>query len=405
MSLSAEAMDVRPDFVPHLLRWQRMVDLLTQLSGMPYAMINRRDGDQLVVQTLSTGLDLFQPDQRIDLQLNTYCARALRQGAALGVEDATRLPEMQDNPTAQAGLIAYYGLPIRQPDGQLFGTICMLDSVINQPGDQARELITMMRDSIEQDLALLLRNAELAGSEARALRAQQVADEANRAKSDFLARVNHELRTPLSAVLGFAQLLELDAGTPLSAQQQQRVQQIRGAGEHLLSLIDDMLDIASIEAGRLTLQMQRCDPSQQLHDAIALSRGAAETMQLRLPDVPASLPAVRADARRLHQVLLNVLSNAIKYNRPGGAIHLAVERTAQELRLRISDTGLGMSAEQLAQAFQPFNRLGRQHSGIAGTGLGLALSQQLMTLMGGRITLDSRPEQGTTVELALPLAD
>ncbi len=397
-------MDVRPDFIPHLLRWQRMVDLLTELSGMPYAMINRRDGDHLVVQTLSQSLDLFQPEQRIDFELNTYCARALRQGETLQVTDASCLPEMQDNPTALAGLIAYYGLPIRQPDGSLFGTLCVMDREARKPEARAMELMSLMRDSIEQDLALLLRNAELATSEALAREAQRKADRASRAKSEFLARVNHELRTPLGAMLGFAQLLEMDGSAPLTPLQQQRVTHIRNAGQHLLGLIDEMVDVSRIEVGQLRLDLHPCELGAQLGEALAQCRGQANAAGLVLPPLPQGLPRVQADAGRLHQVLLNLLSNAIKYNRPGGSIGLRCGEQDGMVWLHISDTGLGMDADQLAQLFQPFNRLGRERSGIAGTGLGLALSQQLVGLMGGQLRVESQPDQGTTVSLGLPRA-
>jgi len=396
-------MDVRPDFIPMLLRWQRMVDLLARMSGMPYAMINRWEGEELVVQAVSRGLEIYHADQRIDFQLNTYCARTLRQGQPQMVEDARLLPVMHDNPTAQAGLVAYYGLPIRHPDGRLFGTLCMLDTQPRRPDEQARELIAMLRDGIEQDLALLMRNAELAASEARA-------GEASRAKTDFMARVNHELRTPLGAVLGFAQLLEMDAGAPLTATQQQRVQQqrvqhIRRAGDHLLAMIDEMMDISRIEAGQLRMAPQACELGPQLAEALAQCRGQADEAGVTLPDVPAGLPCVMADPRRLHQVLLNLLSNAIKYNRRGGTVRLGLAQGASLARLQIEDTGIGMDEVQLAQLFQPFNRLGRERSGVAGTGLGMALSRQLVELMGGRIEVSSHVDEGTTVSLTLPLAD
>lgn len=397
-------MDVRPDFIPLLLRWQRMVDLLAGMSGMPYAMINRKEGEELVVQAVSRGLEIYEPEQHIDFQLNTYCARTLRDGQALEVGDASRLPVMQDNPTAQAGLVAYYGLPIRHPDGRLFGTICMLDEHPHQPDEPARELIAMMRDSIEQDLAVLERNAELACSESKAREAQAEAAKASRAKSDFLARVNHELRTPLGAVLGFAQLLGLDATAPLTPLQQQRVQHIRHAGEHLLALIDEMMDFSRIEAGQLRMDLKPCGLEAQLTEALAQTRGQADEAGVSLTEPPTPLPQVLADPRRLHQVLLNVLSNAVKYNRRGGSVRLRVTQADGMAQLHVEDTGLGMDAGQLAQLFQPFNRLGREHSGVAGTGLGLAVSRQLVELMCGRIEVSSRVDKGTTVSIALPAA-
>jgi signal transduction histidine kinase len=391
------------DFAPFLERWQVMIDLLARLSAMPYAMINRVDGDELVVQTLNAGAAGFKAADRFPLCVNTYCARALRNRAPLLVEDSRSLPEMDDNPTAQFGLVAYYGLPIRRPDGGLFGTICILDARPRRPEDDSMRLIGVMRDAIEQDLALLHKNAALAASEMLAQAARLEAERANRAKTDFLARINHELRTPLGAMLGFAQLLELDQAPALSPGQRQRVAHIRHAGDHLLALVEEMLDVSSIETGQLLLQPGRCELAPQIREALAQCQAQADAAGVSL-HAPAEAPAVRADARRLHQVLLNLLSNAIKYNRRGGEVRLSCAQQQGRVWLSVQDSGLGMDEAQLAQLFQPFNRLGREHSGIAGTGLGLALCRQLLELMDGRIEVSSAPGLGTTVRVDLPLA-
>jgi len=239
----------------------------------------------------------------------------------------------------------------------------------------------------------------------QAAQARAGAEAANRAKTEFLAQMSHELRTPLNALLGFTQLLEADAQS-LPAAQREWLGHMRRAGWHLLGLINDVLDIARIEAGQLQVQSEPLALAPLLAEVQALSTGLAEERAVLLQPLPALAPdlGLRADRRRLQQVLLNLLSNAIKYNRPGGQVSIAVEADAQRVTLRVQDNGLGMDAEQLTHLFEPFNRLGREQGGIEGTGIGLALSRQLMQLMDGEIEVSSLPGQGTTVSLLLPRA-
>ena len=254
--------------------------------------------------------------------------------------------------------------------------------------------------------ATLLRDLE------QAQRDRLAAEAANSAKTLFLSRISHELRTPLNAVLGFSQLLATDpALEPLPAQRQQ-VQLIRDAGEHLLAMIGDLLDLSLAEAAHLPIQLQAV-PLAPLFEACGAwcqpqADHARITLHIENPDAGAPplqpLARVRADPTRLRQVLTNLLGNAVKYNRPGGRVTLRAQAQADEWRIEVEDTGLGLTPHDRARLFQPFNRLGREHSGIAGAGLGLALSQSLVQLMGGRITVQSIAGAGSTFALALPAA-
>lgn len=252
---------------------------------------------------------------------------------------------------------------------------------------------------------LVLRDQSEAQAVEAARRASELAEAANRAKTDFLSHMSHELRTPLNAVLGFAQLLRAGAGTRLDAEQQDQLAQIERAGWHLAELIDDVLDVSRIEAGRLAVSPVALEAAEALELALQLSQPAIQErgLEVRAGFRQSAALRVLADPVRLRQVLLNLLSNAIKYNRPGGSLSLSLQAQAGWAVLEIADTGLGMSAQQLAHLFEPFNRLGREHSGIQGTGIGLVLSRQLMRLMGGELEVGSEPGQGTTVRLRLPL--
>lgn len=228
---------------------------------------------------------------------------------------------------------------------------------------------------------------------------------ANRAKTEFLSRVSHELRTPLNAVLGFAELLTCDHREPLTDGQRRRVTMIHDAGEHLLRMIGDLLDLTRVESGHMQVDARRVLLAPLVHDCaemLVLPTEGIAAVDLVLP--PRSHTAAAwADAGRLKQVLLNLLSNALKYNRPGGRVTVRLAEEADgQVSIEVADTGLGIPADQLPKLFEPFNRLGRQGGGIEGTGIGLAVSRALVELMRGDIAVDSRRDEGTTFTVRLP---
>jgi len=234
--------------------------------------------------------------------------------------------------------------------------------------------------------------------------AQRNAEAANRAKSEFLSRMSHELRTPLNAVLGFAQLIESSAEL-LSERQRSNVAHIRSAGWHLLALINDVLDVSRIESGSLKVNIATHDVREAVAEALRLAESLALQFGVRLegPDASGDVWSVRADQTRLRQVLINVLSNAIKYNRPGGRVALSLHADVRHVRIQVDDNGLGMTPEQLERLYQPFNRLGRERGGIEGTGIGLTLTRELVLLMGGRIEIESQSGCGTSVHILMPV--
>ena len=263
---------------------------------------------------------------------------------------------------------------------------------ITERREWAQRLSTM-NEQLERQVAE--RTAELRA-------ALDAARQSSLAKSSFLSGMSHELRTPMNAILGFSQLLQMQA---LPAQQLDAVNEIRSAGQHLLSLIDDLLDLTRIEAGKLAVVAVPVDLAAVVDEALRIVQPMLAVNRLRLVNgAPAGL-AVQGDPVRLRQVLVNLLSNAAKYNREGGEVAIDVTRPdRQRVRLRVSDTGVGIAPERMGRLFQTFERLGAEHSGVEGSGIGLALSQQLAELMGGTLGVASRLGEGSTFWIELPLA-
>ncbi len=241
---------------------------------------------------------------------------------------------------------------------------------------------------------------------AAAREAQIEAEAANRAKTDFLSRMSHELRTPLNAMLGFTQLMRRDARERLTPGDLLQLEHIHQAGWHLLSLVNDVLDVSRIESGSFEVQPRALALTPVLDEALQMSKALAAQSGISLRAGYRSFESigVQADPVRLRQIFINLLSNAIKYNRPGGSVHVEVGAIDGKALIEVVDTGLGMTHEQLTHLYEPFNRLGRERGGIEGTGLGLALTRQLVRQMGGDLQVESQAGHGTRAKVMLQLS-
>jgi signal transduction histidine kinase/ActR/RegA family two-component response regulator len=300
-----------------------------------------------------------------------------------------------------AYLLRYIVVPIRRV-GSSADSLAAGDLTARAPESGAPELAQLggsfnrMAATIAGNQAAMeTRNLELAAT-------KQEAERANRAKSEFLSRMSHELRTPLNSILGFGQLLQLDG---VEGGHRESVDQILRAGRHLLQMIDEVLDIARVETGELRMSPEPIPAGELVRESVALVAPLAQQRSIQVvTDFGECAGAhVLVDRQRLKQILLNLFSNAIKYNREAGEIRCSLRSDGGErLAVHVSDTGAGMSREQLSRLFEPFERLGAEHGNVEGTGLGLALSRRLAEAMGGTLEVESEPGCGSTFSIRLP---
>jgi signal transduction histidine kinase len=291
---------------------------------------------------------------------------------------------------ASRGIEDIYELTYICADGERLPAIVSITALSGEFGEIIGYLLigspNAIRKRVERELAAAI----------------AVAEQANRAKSEFLSCMSHELRTPLNAILGFAQLIETGLPAP-TALQLRSVGQILKAGWYLLDLINEILDLTMIESGKMSLSLEPIRLSGILRESEDMIEPQASKRGIRLSfPPPAMLAEVTADHTRLKQVLINLLSNAVKYNRDGGTVTVrCIPVAAGRIRISIADTGLGLSPEDLGQLFQPFNRIGQEAHVGEGTGIGLVMSKRLVGLMGGDIGVESTVGSGSVFWIEL----
>lgn len=283
-------------------------------------------------------------------------------------------------------------VPVKQSDGSVLWDGVFIDITKQKTLEQELE---DYRNSLESQIEV--RTSEL-------VKAKDEAERANDAKSEFLSSMSHELRTPLNAILGFGQMLELN-GSELTTVQKSNVKEILDAGNHLLNLINDVLNLAKIEAGKTEISMEKVDVTKILHECIKLMSSSIDKMKLKVIDnISEHRYFVYADYMRLKQIFLNLMSNAVKYNQQSGRIIFDSRVNSQRIRLCITDTGKGLTKDEVNRLFNPFERLNVEEN-IEGTGIGLTITKHLSELMGGSIGVESTPNKGSTFWLEFELAN
>ncbi|MES2899879.1 MAG: ATP-binding protein [Pseudomonadota bacterium] len=330
------------------------------------------DQDELVARAAELSIQL---GETIRPGLEGLVAKASR-----AIEDIYELTYIRKDGSRFPARVSVTAL--RDPDGRVIGYLLIgTDNTVGKQAEAERNRF---------EIALQDTNVQLE-------RARSAADKANRAKSEFLSSMSHELRTPLNAVLGFAQLMSSEVPPP-PPNQQRSIDQILKGGWYLLRLINEILDLAMIESGKVTMSQESMSLTDVLQDCQGMiePEAAKRGIRLEFPTLD-KMFYVHADRTRVKQVMINLLSNAIKYNDTGGSVVVRCGfEGADKVRISVTDTGQGLAPEQLANLFQPFNRLGQEHKLEEGTGIGLVVTKQLVELMGGTLTVESSIGAGTT---------
>ncbi len=378
------------------------VDFLQAVANVLATAMDRARDEQALRQSqarnsaiLDTALDsiitIDHEDRIVDFNKATEQTFGYERAALIGRPFRTLVPDSPD--TDAKTLHERIEIPARHADGSAM----LAELAVTRIPVEGLSLFT----AYIRDISARKR------AEAAIHQAREEAERANNAKSEFLSRMSHELRTPLNAILGFGQLLQMQQLAPA---QQERIGHIVNAGRHLLSLINEVLDIARIEAGRVELSLEPVRVSEVVGETLDLIRPLAAERGVSLHsgscDHPLHGAYVLADRQRLKQVMLNFLSNAVKYNKPGGDVRVECsECEGARLCIRVADTGVGIAPENLSRLFVAFDRLGAEQSEVQGTGLGLALSKSLVEAMNGVVSVESKPGEGTAFTVALPRAE
>ncbi|XGA79365.1 ATP-binding protein [Halomonas sp. CH40] len=396
--------------------WTFLMEALRELTDSDYALI----GEVLPTETtnalkIHAITDLSWNDRSRDLMVNlrtgnmmltnpdTLLGRVFAYGEVIMTDDVSHHPHSGGFPSGHPLLSNYLGVPITSGD-KLIGMYAISNS--QQTLDQ--ELLQWLQPFTDTCALLINLYRQMAERETvmnELAQAKTQAEKANAAKSEFLSSMSHELRTPLNSILGFAQLLANGKRYPLSAKQCRQVNQIEKSGQHLLSLINEVLDLAKIEAGHLPLSLETLCADSVIKDACDTLEASAEAAGITLnhPPVPEHW-CIKADYTRTKQILLNLVSNAIKYNVAQGSVSVTAQRQDNSLRISVADSGPGIPADRQGELFEPFNRLDAENGAIEGTGIGLAITRELVQRMGGDIGVDSEPAKGSTFWFTLPLA-
>ncbi|MDY0885566.1 GAF domain-containing sensor histidine kinase [Dongia soli] len=390
--------------------FDRFVRVAAAILRVPIALISLIDLDRQWLKA-RIGIDLQETARSI-----AFCDHTIRQDHVMMVPDAVTDDRFAQNPLViDAPYIRFYaGAPLITPQGDRLGALCVMDQqprrLTDEEQDLLRDLAGMVVDSLElrrlkesaarqaKDMALLAQESAQAQAHAERLLQQ---------KSLFIAAMAHELRTPLNAIIGFTDLLRLDVAKEFPEERRREfIDIVNSSGQHLLDLINDLLDLSKIEAGKFEVKPEPTDVSALVTQVHRMMSGLAKDHRQKFDiKIDPKLPAVMADPRALKQILVNLISNAIKFTPHGGYVGVTVAMQNSGCRIFVSDTGRGISADDLKEIAEPYRQIRHNDTDAGpGTGLGLAICRRLVQLHGSVLEIESSPGNGTTVSFSLPFA-
>lgn len=380
--------------------FDRLVRLASNLLQTPIALVSLIDERRQWFKA-KLGVDIRETPRA-----HAFCAHAIQQDGMMEVPDAASDERFAHNPlvTGPPGIRFYAGMPLTMPGGEKLGTLCVIDTKPRQLSVSEREILTDLAALVCDEIALHQTGRDALAELRYRQKLEQELRIANLTKTDFMARLGHELRTPLNAIIGFSDLIISSGREPAI---RDHASDILRAGEHLLTLVNRFLDFSKAEADRIDLMLEEVNLAQVLEESLRLTRTLAEQRGIAMPPPQQrNGPAVRGDSTRLRQVMLNILTNAVKFTPRGGSVTVSLGNNPQYAWVTVRDTGVGIRPEDMPLVLAPFGQAHRNHPDThkEGTGLGLPIARSLVERHGGSLTLDSTPGCGTSVTIRLPVA-
>ncbi len=392
--------------------FDRMTKLAVKVLGVPAAFLSLVDSNRDFYKSASGFGEPLQSNR--ELTGRTFCHYAIQGASPLVIDDTVSDPVYSQVPTVKSlGVGAYVGVPLVMKNGQAIGSFCAIDVKPRQWTATEIEVLTELAASAKREIELRAATRDERVARLSAEAARVAADQANRAKSDFLAMMSHELRTPLNAIGGYVDLIEFGIHGPVTPGQTEALGRIKRSNNHLLGLINDVLNFAKVESGQIEYRLAPVALDSLLRDteSMILPQLAAKNIMYTNRGCEANV-IVQADADKLRQIMLNLLTNAVKFTDNGGRITVSCgeipaldDVSAGRTFVRVSDTGVGIEPAKLETIFEPFVQIdSRLEARNDGVGLGLAISRGLARDMGGNLSAESTPGAGTTMTLVLPSA-
>lgn len=387
-----------------LVKWQSTIDSLAETFEVPVAMITRVGGSHLeVLVSKKNSEPPFRAGFVVERSKGLFCQTVINSGKSLYVPDARKDAVWANSSAVEMGLVSYLGTPLIWPDGTVFGSICIIDDKPREFSDAIQRLLEQFKELIEGDFRIIHFSRELFRRRSELEEQKELAEEASRVKSNFIANISHELRTPLNAVIG---LLHLVQNTELTPKQENYLSKMDISANSLLGVINNVLDISKLEVGGVCLDNEPFDLLATVNHLVFSFKTATSSKCIELKvDIDPTLPNLfMGDKRRLQQVLNNLIGNAVKFTEKGRVTLSIQEEDAGRVGFMVSDSGIGMSAEQIAGIFDSFHQVdGSTTRKFGGAGLGLTISKRLIELMGGRIKVESEIGKGSVFSFSIKL--
>ena len=397
--------DVPADY---LRKWQETIDVLASIYDVPAGLIMRVLPDEIEVLVSSQSENNpYEPGERADLGTGLYCETVMETRDLLHVPNALEDPDWQNNPDVKLNMVSYIGMPLIWPDSSVFGTVCVLDKSELDSSQNYLQLVKQIKKTIELDFQMLERTAELQDTALKLEEAREASDLANKAKSAFLANMSHELRTPMNAVLGYSEMLMEEAADVGQNDFIPDLKKINQAGKHLLSLINNILDLSKIESGKMDVLIEVFDVGGLIDEVV----GTAQPLMVKKNnhfkmECGDNLGTASQDVTKLRQSLLNLLSNAAKFTHEGTiTLQIACEQIdgVDWLSFAVNDTGIGIATDKLDHVFEEFSQADSSTTrDYGGTGLGLTISRRFCQMLGGEMTVTSELGVGSTFTIRVP---